>query len=84
MGDKYNRRQVIQAGLASAAPAVLRGSFAQRKLSQPNILFLMADQYRGDCLGVSGNTAIRTPNLDRIAREGACFRGAYSSTRRNG
>ncbi|MBN1394540.1 MAG: arylsulfatase [Pirellulales bacterium] len=40
----------------------------------------MADQFRGDCLGADGNRAIITPNLDRLAAEGAQFRSAYSST----
>ncbi|HOB74505.1 MAG TPA: arylsulfatase [Phycisphaerae bacterium] len=48
--------------------------------SRPNILLLMADQMRGDCLGVDGNSVIRTPHLDRLATEGARFRCAYSST----
>ncbi len=39
----------------------------------------MDDQHRSDCLGIMGNKAIRTPNLDRIGREGAVFRHAYSS-----
>lgn len=47
---------------------------------RPNILFLMADQYRADCLGAEGNRVIRTPNLDRLAAEGARFRAAYTST----
>ncbi len=64
------RRDFIQ------APALL----AAQSRTRPNILFLMADQHRGDCMGVSGNNAIHTPNLDRIAREGARFRCAYSST----
>lgn len=46
---------------------------------RPNILFLMTDQHRGDCIGADGNKAIRTPNLDRIAREGVRFRCAYTS-----
>ncbi len=48
--------------------------------ARPNILFLMADQMRGDCLGADGNGAIRTPHLDRIAAEGALFRCAYTCT----
>ena len=47
---------------------------------RPNILFLMADQYRADCLGADGNNVIHTPNLDRLAAEGARFRCAYTST----
>ncbi len=47
---------------------------------RPHILFLMADQMRGDCLGADGNRHIVTPNLDRLAAEGAHFRCAYTST----
>ena len=50
------------------------------RLGRPNILFLMTDQHRADCVGADGNRVIRTPNLDRIAAEGALFRHAYSST----
>jgi choline-sulfatase len=60
-----------------AAPALLS---AQSRPSRPNILFLMADQHRADCVGAAGNQVIRTPNLDRLAREGVLFDNAYSST----
>lgn len=46
---------------------------------KPNILFIMADQLRGDCLGCDGNPVVSTPHLDRLAAEGARFRCAYSS-----
>ncbi len=48
--------------------------------SKPNILYLMTDQHRGDCLGCAGNNIIRTPNLDSLAAEGVLFTNAYSST----
>jgi arylsulfatase A-like enzyme len=48
--------------------------------SRPNILFLMTDQHRFDCIGAAGNRIIHTPNLDRIAAEGVRFSSAYSST----
>ncbi len=60
----------------SALP--LRGQ--SRQSARPHILLLMADQFRGDCLGAAGNRAVHTPNLDRLAAEGARFRCAYSST----
>ena len=41
----------------------------------PNIIFLMTDQQRWDCLGVV-NPHIRTPNLDRLAKQGILFRQA--------
>ena len=40
----------------------------------------MTDQHRGDSIGAAGNRAIRTPNIDRIARDGVRFSAAYSST----
>jgi len=49
------------------------------KPERPNILFLMTDQHRGDALGADGNQVIQTPNLDRLADEGARFRCAYST-----
>lgn len=33
----------------------------------------MTDQHRWDCIGANGNEIIRTPNLDRLAAEGANF-----------
>jgi arylsulfatase len=71
----YNRRDIFRLGLAAGA-----ASAYPQTGERPNILFLMADQFRGDCLGADGNRAIRTPHLDRIANEGVRFRCAYSST----
>lgn len=39
-------------------------------MKRPNILIFYTDQQRWDTLGVNGNTEIKTPNLDRMAREG--------------
>jgi arylsulfatase len=35
-----------------------------------NVLMIMTDQQRWDGLGAAGNPHIRTPNMDRLAREG--------------
>lgn len=73
------RRDLISAtSLAAFAPALL--AQAPKPQRRPNILFLMTDQQRGDCVGADGNAIIRTPNMDRIAREGVLFKRAYSST----
>ena len=45
-----------------------------------NLLMIMADQHRGDCLGCDGHAAVQTPNLDALARQGVRFRHAYSAT----
>lgn len=43
------------------------------KMKQPNILFIMADQHRFDCLGAYGNRDIQTPHLDRLAQDGVTY-----------
>lgn len=40
---------------------------------KPNILILMPDQQRADCMGCTGNPVIKTPNMDRLAAEGTLF-----------
>jgi hypothetical protein len=45
---------------------------------RPNVLFLMPDQMRGDCLSILGHSGVRTPQLDELAKQGAGFRRAYS------
>ncbi|MBX7256762.1 MAG: sulfatase-like hydrolase/transferase [Candidatus Hydrogenedentes bacterium] len=45
-----------------------------------NTLLIIADQFRWDCLGAAGNTVIRTPNLDALAREGTLFRKCFAQT----
>ncbi len=38
-----------------------------------NLLMITNDQHRAECLGTAGNKVIRTPNVDRLAAEGAMF-----------
>jgi arylsulfatase A-like enzyme len=81
-GDRrgLSRRKFLQVGAGAAAlAAAARLSRAAPAAKRPNILFLMVDQFRADCLGAAGNRVIRTPHLDRIAREGALFRCAYTA-----
>lgn len=45
-------------------------------MSKPNILLITSDQQHYDTLGVN-NPRIRTPALDRLAKEGTLFERAY-------
>lgn len=78
----YSRRDMLKmTAAAGASPIAARGAkSSQRPQSKPNILLLMSDQHRGDCIGIDGNPAIHTPNLDEIARGGARFSQAYTPT----
>ena len=48
-------------------------------MNSPNILLILTDQQRTDSLGFMGRTPCRTPNMDRIAREGISFDRAICS-----
>jgi arylsulfatase A-like enzyme len=43
---------------------------------KPNIVYIVADQWRGDCLGLYGNAhPVMTPHLNQLAAEGVNFLG---------
>ena len=44
----------------------------------PHILIIMPDQLRADTMGCAGHPAVRTPNIDRIARQGMRFTNAIT------
>ncbi len=48
--------------------------------SRPNIIFILVDDLRWDEIGIAGHPFIKTPNIDRIGREGAMFRNAFMTT----
>ena len=43
-----------------------------------NVLLIIADQWRGDSLGLLGHPSALTPNLDALARDGVTFTGHYA------
>jgi arylsulfatase len=47
--------------------------------TRPDILLIMPDQMRGDCMTSVGHPVVRTPTIDKLAREGTLFRHAYST-----
>ena len=51
-------------------------------MSRPNILFLIADQHRYDCVNYSqkNKNGIKTPNIDKLAEEGMWFNNAYTTS----
>ncbi len=83
--EHIDRREFLRLAGGSAAVAAF-GAYActtggkPGPQAKPNILYLMSDQHRYDCVGANGNPAIHTPNLDRIAAEGVRFCRAYTST----
>ncbi len=49
------------------------------KPPRPDILLIMPDQMRGDCLSILEHPVVHTPQMDDLARQGMLFRRAYST-----
>jgi arylsulfatase A-like enzyme len=46
----------------------------EKQTVKPNVLIILADQWRTFSFGFSGNPDVKTPNIDKLAREGAnCY-----------
>lgn len=78
------RRTILKylAGGAGVAASSLSGveAFAKQVSSdseRPNILCIVGEGLRWDELSLTGNKLVRTPNMDRIGREGCVFQNAF-------
>ena len=49
----------------------------QASNNKPNILLISADQLRCDALGAYGNSQVKTPNIDSLAKEGIVFENHF-------
>ena len=58
----------------------LLSSCSHVKQSPPNIIFIMADDLGYNELGCYGQDIIRTPNIDKLAKEGMMFTNFYSGS----
>jgi N-acetylglucosamine-6-sulfatase len=91
----YNRRKFIKkAGLTAAAlPLIGSGSFSSTEIPKekiieripgaatPNIIYILSDDHRYDFMSFMGKPKfIKTPNLDKMAREGAHLQNAFVTT----
>jgi len=47
--------------------------------AKPDILLIMPDQMRGDCLSILDHPVLRTPQLDQLAEQGVLLRRAYTT-----
>jgi choline-sulfatase len=74
------RKDFLRLDGLAMAPAVIGLPVRGQSGGRPkNVLLLMSDQHRRDCLGIEGKGPARTPNLDNLARSGTRFGGAYCS-----
>ena len=84
-----NRKRVLQItwralcltafSLATHSSVFAETSSGDAAGKRPNILFLMTDDQRNDTLGCAGHPIVKTPNIDRLAKEGVRFENMFVS-----
>ena len=67
---------LVGSGLSGCAG--LRADAARHIVRKPNLVFIFADQWRAEATGYAGNKNVRTPNLDKLAKESVNFANAVS------
>lgn len=73
------QRAVVVISLAAGLGFCIGPSLAAgRTAAKPNVVFLLADQWRAKATGYEGDPNVRTPNLDRLARQSLNFRNVVS------
>jgi arylsulfatase A-like enzyme len=78
------RREFLQVAAGTAASsALLPSALASAKAPaeparQPNLVFLLADQWRAQATGYTGDPNARTPQIDRLAAQSVDFSNAIS------
>ncbi len=87
LGSGVTRRDVLRlmgrsavAGLAGLSFGRIAGASVHRPSDMPNIIFILSDNCRWDCMGFMGHPFIKTPGLDRLAKEGVVFENAFNTT----
>jgi arylsulfatase A-like enzyme len=70
---------LLRAGIVTLAVATVSGvrPAAQRRT---NVVLFIIDDIRWDAIGAAGNRSVRTPVIDRLAREGVRFSQARVTT----
>ncbi|MBM4016764.1 MAG: sulfatase [Planctomycetes bacterium] len=75
-----NRRDFLRWSAAGAALAAGRRLAKAAEGRRPNVVVILTDDQRWDAMSCAGHPFLKTPNIDRIAREGVRFANAFVTT----
>src|SRR3978361_1742846 len=59
---------------------VLLASLASAAERRPNVVFVLTDDQRWNTISLNPRSTVKTPNIDRLGREGVYFRNAFCTT----
>ena len=76
MNMKHTVFSALAVGLATI-PFLSNGS--GKNLKKPNVVFVLADEWRGQDVGFNGNKDVMTPNLDKLASQAINFTNTIST-----
>jgi arylsulfatase A-like enzyme len=65
----------LVAGIALLLPATVAA-----ETKRPNVVVIITDDQRWDTLSLAGHPHLKTPNIDRIGKEGVWFKNAFCTT----
>ena len=71
---------LLAAGLVASGCSASKPSQSLIGSHSPNIVFVLVDDMRWDEIRAAGHPLLETPNMDRLAREGARFVNAFATT----
>lgn len=84
---KTNRRDFLKAASFATAGLAITGCRKEKGVSRfvgrrPNVVVVFTDDQRWDCIGICSRSLLdmKTPNLDRLAKEGAYFANMFVTT----
>jgi arylsulfatase A-like enzyme len=81
--SKLTRREFVKrtaAGAALLSAQLSTHARSQSSKSRPNVIFILADDLGWRDLSCYGRPDYQTPNIDRLAKQGARFTNAYSAS----
>ena len=78
--DRRASIKLISGAAAGVALGAARFGRAARADTRPNIILVIIDDMRWDEFSAGGHPYLKTPNIDRLAREGASFLQAIHAT----
>lgn len=73
-------RQIEHIALAAAMVTMTFAqlSFAEAKMDKPNVVFMLSDNQSYYEMGCHGHAVVKTPNIDRLAKQGVDFQRFYA------